>query len=106
LANVALVVTVIYLLRRRSDWLSGAGWSTLALVASLAWLVPWYVIWVLPLAALGTSIRLRRAAVVFTVFLVLAFFPATSMFLSAEHVDPMATPAGQASLALQQKLEQ
>ncbi len=106
LANVALVVTVLFFLRRRGDWVSAAGWSTLALVASLAWLMPWYVIWVLPLAALGTSIRLRRAAVAFTVFLVLAFFPATAIYLGKAHIDPMATSAGQASLALQQKLEQ
>ena len=49
---------------------SRAGWATLALIASLAWLMPWYVIWVLPLAALGTSLRLRRAALALTVFLV------------------------------------
>ncbi len=40
LANVALVVTVALVLRRRGEWLTGAGWSTLALIASLAWLVP------------------------------------------------------------------
>ena len=68
--------------------------------------MPWYVIWVLPLAALGTSVRLRRAAVAFTVFLVLAFIPATAIYLAQAHIDPMATSAGQASLALQQKLEQ
>jgi len=61
---------------------------------------------VLPLAALGTSIRLRRAVLAFSVFLVLAFFPATSIYLGKLHIDPMATSAGQASLALQQKLEQ
>lgn len=106
LANLGLVVTVLVFLRRKGDWLTGAGWSTLALIASLAWLVPWYAIWLLPLAALGTSVRLRRAAVALTVFLVLAFIPATAMFLAHNHIDPMATPAGQASLALQQKLEQ
>ena len=105
-ANIALVVTVLVSLRRRGDWIVGAGWSTLALVASLAWLVPWYVIWVLPLAALGTSVRLRRAAIALTVFLVLAFFPATALFLASHHIDPLATPAGQASQALQRKLEQ
>ena len=105
LANVALIVTVLFFLRRGGEWLNGAGWSTLALVASLAWLMPWYVIWVLPLAALGTSIRLRRAAFAFSVFLVLAFCPATAIYLGKLHIDPMATSAGQASLALQQKLE-
>jgi hypothetical protein len=106
LANVALVVTIALLLRRRKDWLSGAGWSTVALVASLAWLVPWYVIWILPLAALGTSVRLRRAAVAITAYLVLAFAPTTSMFLSAHHINLMGGSAGQASKQLQQKLEQ
>ena len=53
-ANLAVVATVLYGLRRKDhDWIAGAGWSTFALVLSLAWLVPWYVIWVLPLAALG-----------------------------------------------------
>ena len=106
IANVGLVITVLYCLRRRGDWLAGAGWSTFALVASLAWLVPWYVIWVLPLAALGTSIYLRRAAIAFTVYLVIAFMPATGMFFGAHNIDLMATPAGQASAALQAKLAQ
>jgi hypothetical protein len=103
-ANVVLVVTVLYFLRRRGDWLAGAGWSTFALVASLAWLVPWYVIWVLPLAALGTSIYLRRAAIALTAYLVLAFMPATAMFFAAHNINLMATSAGQASKALQVKL--
>jgi alpha-1,6-mannosyltransferase len=106
LANVALVVTIALLLRRRKDWLSGAGWSTVALVASLAWLVPWYVIWILPLAALGTSVRLRRAAVAITAYVVLAFIPATGMFMSAHHLNLMGGSAGQASKQLQKKLEQ
>ncbi len=106
LANVVLVVVVLVLLRRRGDWVSNAGWATLALVASLAWLMPWYVIWVLPLAALGTSVRLRRAAIAFTVYLVLAYFPATAIYMYKANIDPLATPAGQASVALQQKLEQ
>jgi hypothetical protein len=74
------------------------------LVASLAWLVPWYVIWVLPLAALGTSVRLRRAAAAFTIYLVLAFIPSTAMFLAAHQINLMGGAAGQASKTLQKKL--
>jgi alpha-1,6-mannosyltransferase len=105
-ANVALVVTVLFFLRRGGDWIAGAGWSTLALVLSLAWLVPWYVIWALPLAALGTSVYLRRAVIVFSVYLVFAFMPAAGLFLSAHNIDLLGTSAGQASKALQQKLAQ
>ena len=49
----------------------GAGWATFALIVSLAWLVPWYIVWLLPLAALSTNVRLRQAALWLTVFLVL-----------------------------------
>jgi len=66
---------VVVLLRRGRDWVSGAGWATLALIASLAWVIPWYVIGLLPLAALGTSVRLRRAAVALSVYLVVTFVP-------------------------------
>jgi hypothetical protein len=105
LANVAFVITVLFFLRRkRGDWISGAGWSTLALVVSLAWLVPWYVIWVLPLAALGTSVRLRRAALIFTAYLVFAFIPETGIFLSDHGINPMGSASGQASKARQAKL--
>lgn len=106
LATVALVVAVALLLRRRREWLSGAGWATLALIASLAWLVPWYLIWMLPLAALGSSLRLRRAALALTAYLVFAFVPVTGMLLSAHGIDLMRGSAGQASKQLQKKLEQ
>jgi hypothetical protein len=106
LANVALVVAVALILRRRGDWLSGAGWSTLALIASLAWLVPWYVIWLLPLAALASNARLRRASMILTVYLAFAFMPTTGMLLSALGIDFMGGSAGKASRVLQKKLEQ
>jgi Glycosyltransferase family 87 len=104
IATVAVVLVVAQQVYRRRDWLSGAGWSTFALIASLAWLVPWYIVWLLPLAALGTSVRLRRTALVLTVFLIFAFIPATSLYTSAHGIDPLATPAGQASRSLQHKL--
>lgn len=105
-ANVALVVGVALIIRRyRSDWITGAGWATLALIASLAWLVPWYVTWLLPLAALGTSVRLRRATLAFTVFVLLSFVPVTGIVLSQLHISPMSGSAGQASKQRQHQLE-
>jgi hypothetical protein len=102
--NVALVVTIALLLRRRHDWLAQAGWGTLALIASLAWLVPWYVVWLLPLAALGTSLRLRRAALVLTAYLVIAFAPMTNQILEGKGIYLLGSHVGQASQALQNKL--
>ena len=105
LADVALVPVVIFFLRRqRTDWIAGAGWSTLALVCTLAWLMPWYILWVLPLAALGSSVRLRRVALAFSVFLILSFIPATGIFAQRHGINLLNTPAGQASQNLQQKL--
>ena len=104
LATVALVVVVVLLVRRRGDWISHAGWATVALIASLAWVMPWYVIWVLPLAALGSSIWLRRAALVMTVFLVLVFLPSSGKFWSLINFNPLNGSAGQASQTLQAKL--
>jgi hypothetical protein len=104
--NVALVLTIAFLIRRRGDWLTSAGWATFGLIASLAWLVPWYLVWLLPLAALSTNIRLRRTAFALTVFLVATFIPATGMFLNSHGLDPLNTSAGHASRTLQHKLEQ
>jgi hypothetical protein len=106
LASFAVVVVVAYEVYRRRDWLTGAGWCTLALIVSLAWLVPWYVVWLLPLAALGTSVRLRRVAVALTVFLVLSFIPATELYLKSHRIDPLASSVGQASTSRQHKLAQ
>jgi hypothetical protein len=66
----AFVVVCAWLLRRvwlnRLDWIRGAGWATLALVAASSSVMPWYVSWALPLAALGHDRRLVRAAITFT----------------------------------------
>jgi hypothetical protein len=104
LADVALVVAIVVLVRRRGDWLTHAGWAMVALIASLAWLMPWYVIWLLPLAALASSVRLRRAAVVLTVFVVLTFMPVHSTVFGWLNFVPTRGAAWQASQRLQTKL--
>ena len=106
LASFAVVVVVVYEVYRRRDWLTSAGWCTFALIASLAWLVPWYVVWLLPLAALSTSVRLRRVALALTVFLVLTFLPATSLYLADHGINLLSSSVGQASKSRQHKLAQ
>jgi hypothetical protein len=106
IAKVVVVAAVLYLVWRRSEWLSAAGWATLALIASLSWLMPWYVVWLLPLAALGTSIRLRRAAIALTLFLVLTFAPELWLYMTKHNINPLGGSAGQASQTLQRQLAQ
>ena len=71
---VAFVVVLIALLRAtwrgRVEWLTAGGWATLALLLSTAWLVPWYVVWLLPLAAVARDPRLRGATLLFCVYVV------------------------------------
>jgi Glycosyltransferase family 87 len=66
LLAIALVLLLRYAWRERSDphaWVRAAGWATLAVLLATAWLVPWYAIWLLPLAALSGSSRLMGATI-------------------------------------------
>jgi alpha-1,6-mannosyltransferase len=104
-AEVGVVGAILWLLRRRGDWVAGAGWATVASIASLTWLMPWYVVWVLPLAGLGTSRRLRRVAIALSAYLILTFMPLTGAYIVYPHAwDPLSTKIGHASLRLQGKL--
>ncbi len=57
--------------RRREDWLDCAAWATVALLACTSWLLAWYIVWLVPLAALGRSRWLPAAAAGLSVFVVL-----------------------------------
>lgn len=71
LAFAASLVALLWATwRGRIDWLTAAGWATLALLLSTAWLVPWYVVWLLPLAAVARDPRLRGATLLFCVYVV------------------------------------
>ncbi|MEA2374758.1 MAG: alpha,6-mannosyltransferase [Thermoleophilaceae bacterium] len=64
-AAAALLGTLALALRatwRGADWIAAAGWTTLALLATSAWLLPWYLTWLLPLAAIAGDRRLRIAS--------------------------------------------
>ena len=61
--------------RGRTDWITAAGWSTLALLATTTWILPWYLVWLLPLAALGESRALRSATLVLCAFVLITRLP-------------------------------
>ena len=73
LAAAGLAGTIAVALRctwRGGDWIAAAGWATFALLVSTAWLLPWYVTWLLPLAAVSGDRRLRAAALALTAYVV------------------------------------
>jgi hypothetical protein len=98
LVKVGFLVVLIVLIRRTArgaDWLTSTGWAMLALVVSLTWEMPWYVLWVLPFAALGRSRSLRRAAIVLSAFLLVTLAPITGWVLTHGcHCNPVDTRTG------------
>ena len=61
---------------RGHDPIAAAGWAFLALLASISSLAPWYLVWLLPLAAIGRSRALEGAALAATLYLVAVHLPA------------------------------
>jgi hypothetical protein len=78
LAGGLLVLAIGALLlgvRRGADWLTAAGWAYLAVLVTTAWLLPWYVAWAVPFAALSADRRLLVAAWGLTLTIVVLRLP-------------------------------
>jgi alpha-1,6-mannosyltransferase len=60
---------------RGADPVRAAGWATFAILVASAWLVPWYVLWLLPLAALAADRRLMAASVVLCAWMLVIAVP-------------------------------
>ncbi len=65
-----LLAIFCWLLRRvwrgELDWIDAAAWTAAALLVTASSLLPWYVAWLMPLAALATDRRLWRIAIITT----------------------------------------
>jgi hypothetical protein len=80
--GLAFIAVLILLLVRvwqeppgSTFWITAAGWATLTLLLASAWLVPWYAIWLLPLAALSESRKLLAASVALTAYMLVIAVP-------------------------------
>jgi hypothetical protein len=97
LLSGALVVSVLLCCvqawRRRAS-VTAAGWASVALLVTLSWVLPWYVLWVLPMAALSRSRRLRATALVLGVYLIVAWAPASGFLWNAIGFHPEKTSLG------------
>jgi hypothetical protein len=74
--------------------ISASGWASVALLVTLSWVLPWYVLWVLPLAALSPSRRLRVVALVLGAYLIIAWAPASGKLWDAIGFHPEKTSLG------------
>jgi alpha-1,6-mannosyltransferase len=79
---VLLALALVYLLRRAWTWrddpgacIVAAAWATLAVLLATAWLVPWYAIWLLPLAALARSSWLTAATLALCAYMLVIAVP-------------------------------
>jgi hypothetical protein len=70
-AAILFAAAVVYLLAwtwRGGDWIRAAAWTALALLLATAWLLPWYLIWVLPLAAISRDRPLQFLTLALTAY--------------------------------------
>lgn len=75
-ALVGSLATLLVQVRRgRLDWVTAAGWGMLALLLTTTWLMHWYLVWLLPLAALGRSRSLKLAALLLPAVMVVTGLP-------------------------------
>jgi alpha-1,6-mannosyltransferase len=81
-AFAAVLALTLWRAARGADWRDQAAWATLALLLCTAWLLPWYAIWLLPLAALSSSGRVRAVTLLFCVYALLIHLPLADPLLS------------------------
>jgi hypothetical protein len=95
--TVTLVLSLLaccWLGWRRRDMITASGWASVALLLTLSWVLPWYVLWALPLAALSSSRRLRTAVLVIGVYLIVVWVPASGLVWNDIGFHPEKTSLG------------
>jgi len=74
-AFAALLAALMLWVVRGGDWIRATGWAALGLLLATAWLLPWYIIWALPFAALSRDERLVFAVLALTALQLAARIP-------------------------------
>jgi hypothetical protein len=70
-AAILFGLAIAYLLIwtwRGGDWVRAGAWAALALLLATAWLLPWYLIWLLPLAAISRDRPLQLLTLALTAY--------------------------------------
>ncbi|HEY1356489.1 MAG TPA: glycosyltransferase 87 family protein, partial [Solirubrobacterales bacterium] len=74
-ALAALGVLLCRWVLRGGDWIRATGWAALGLLLASAWLLPWYMVWALPFAALSRDNWLLTATLALTALQLAARVP-------------------------------
>jgi len=72
---LTLVAALLLWVHRGADWIRATGWAALGLLLATAWLLPWYIIWALPFAAISRDERLVAAVLALTALQLAARVP-------------------------------
>jgi alpha-1,6-mannosyltransferase len=64
----ALLAYLLLWTYRGNDWLRATAWATTGLLLATAWLLPWYLLWPLPLAALSRDRPLKLLLLALTAY--------------------------------------
>jgi hypothetical protein len=95
--SVVLVLSILACCRqawKHGTAITASGWASVALLVTLSWVLPWYVLWVLPMAALSSSRRLRATALAVGVYMIVAWAPASGYLWDAIGFHPEKTSLG------------
>jgi hypothetical protein len=103
LRTVFTIVLVIVVLActvwawRIRDWMMPCAVASFALLVTLSWVLPWYLLWLLPFAALARDRRIRIAALVLGVYMFLAWMPSATTLFHELGIHPDTTVLGRAN---------
>ena len=76
--SASVVAWLLVAVARGFDWVRAAGWAALGVLVASAYIVPWYLIWVLPVAAISRDRVLIGATILMTVFQAINGIPGIS----------------------------
>jgi hypothetical protein len=91
---VAVIAGASIWVWRTRRWLTACGWVSLALLVTLGWTLPWYIVWLLPFVALSRSRGVKIVATLFGIYIYLAWMPYSSEILGFLHINPATTNLG------------
>jgi hypothetical protein len=94
LAAVVILLAAARALRRPMDAMVCGCVVAIALIFTLGWSAPWYVLWALPFAALVASSRWRSLLVLYTIYALIACSPSLAEIENALHFHPRADRLG------------